>query len=136
MNENKDCPDKRSSPRISEEVVVDVNIISYPFKEGSGEQGMLKDVAEGGLSFKSSVPYEPGTLLQLKIHLAGWQRHKKSYTRIIDDHVAVAPLTAIAKVVRCHFIPDKNNYEIGGKFVDIYEDDYQAMTKHLKNMLP
>lgn len=41
----------------------------------------------------------------------------------------------IAKGVRCNFIPDKSSYEVGAKFVDIYEDNYQAMAKHLKNRL-
>ena len=50
---------------------------------------------------RSRNAYDPGDLLSLQVNLTGWQHHKSSYAAVIDDDVAMAPLTAVVKVAWC-----------------------------------
>jgi len=129
--------DKRDYPRLPKEVSVTLAKLEYPFSTEAEESGILKNIAKGGLSLTVANAYEPGCRLSLKINLKGWRRYLKSVSSIIDDSagtVATTPLTAIAEVVWMSPLPDGGGYEIGVKFLDIYEDEYNALKKYLENM--
>lgn len=129
--------DKRDFPRLPKEVDVALVKLEYPFSTKAEESGTLKNIAKGGIGLTVANAYEPGTRLSLKINLKGWRRYVKSVASIIDDSagtVATTPLTAIAEVVWINSLPDGNGYEIGLKFLDIYEDEYNALKKYLENM--
>lgn len=128
--------DKRDFPRLPKEVSVTLAKLEYPFSIEVEESGTLKNIAKGGIGLTVANAYEPGTRLSLKINLKGWRRYVKSVASIIDDSagtVATTPLTAIAEVV--WMSPSSDGvYEIGVKFLDIYEDEYNALKKYLENM--
>lgn len=128
--------DKRDFPRLPKEVSVTLAKLEYPFSIEVEESGTLKNIAKGGIGLTVANAYEPGTRLSLKINLKGWRRYVKSVASIIDysaGTVATTPLTAIAEVVWMSPSPD-GSYEIGVKFLDIYEDEYHALKKYLENM--
>ena len=128
--------DNRDFPRLPKEVSVTITKLEYPFSTEADESGVLKNIAKGGLCLTVANAYEPETRLSLKINLKGWRRYLKSVASIIDDSagtVATTPLTAIAEVV--WISPSSDGvYEIGVKFLDIYEDEYNALKKYLENM--
>ena len=129
--------DKRDYPRLPKEVPLTITKLEYPFSTEVDESGVLRDIAKGGIGFTVANAYEPGTRLSLKINLKGWRRYVKSVVSIIDDSAGTVentPLTAIAEVVWMIPSPDGNGYEIGVKFLDIYEDEYKALKKYLENM--
>ena len=129
--------DKRDYPRLPKEVAVTLAKLEYPFSAEGEERGTLKNIAKGGIGLIVANAYEPGTRLSLKINLKGWRRYLKSVASIVDDSagiVATSPLTAIAEVVWMSPLADGNSYEIGLKFMDIYEDEYNALKKYLENM--
>ena len=128
---------QRNFPRLPKAVPVTISKLEYPFIAAEDQSGQLKNIAEGGICFTSVTGYEPGTRLSLKITLKGWRRHLKSVTAILDDTAATtatAPLTAIAEVTWISPLPNGNGYEIGVKFLDIYEDEYRALRKYLENL--
>ena len=45
------------------------------------------------------------------------------------------PLTAIGEVVWLREDPSGDGYEVGIKFLNIYEDDYRALMKYLKDSI-
>ncbi len=129
--------DKRDYPRLPKEAGIALAKLEYPPSTEMEEFGVLKNIAKGGIGFIVANAYEPGTRLSLKINLKGWRRHVKSVTSIVDDSagtVAATPLTAIAEVVWTTPSPDGDGHEIGVKFLDIYEDEYNALKKYLENM--
>lgn len=123
--------EKRQFDRIPETVSITIKKITYPMTKDDTVKGIGKNISAGGVCFAVPHPYEPGNLLSLEINLTGWQRHKNSVAAVIDDDVAIAPLTAVAKVAWCRERPDSQGYEIGLTFKNIYEDDYQALKKYL-----
>lgn len=129
--------DKRDYPRLPKEVPVTIAKLEYPLSTEVDESGTLKNIAKGGIGLIVANAYEPGIRLSLKINLKGWRRYVKNVASIIDDSagtVAVTPLTAIAEVVWTNPSPDGDGYEIGVKFLDIYEDEYNALKKYLENL--
>ena len=123
--------EKRQFQRIPENVTVTVKKIAYPMAEDPAVEGIGKNISAGGICFAVSRPYESGDLLSLEIYLTGWQRYKSSYAAVIDDDVALAPLTAVVKVAWCRPLANAQRHEIGVTFENIYADDYNALKKYL-----
>jgi len=123
--------EKRQFHRIPETVTITLKKIAYPMTDDAVVEGIGKNISAGGVCFAVPQPYEPGDLLSLQVNLSGWQHHKSSYAAVIDDEVAMAPLTAVAKVAWCRAKTDTPKYEIGVTFENIYEDDFQALKKYL-----
>ena len=128
--------EKRKFERIPETVSVTIQKIAYPLTDEAPIQAVGKNISAGGICFAVPRSYEPGDLLSLKIGLTGWQRHKNSYAAVIDDDLALAPLTAVAKVAWCKALTGTPNFEIGVIFENIYEDDYQALKRYLSFETP
>ena len=131
MNKLSTDKENRKFPRIPKEVSININKLTYPLQEGPGESGIGKNMGENGICFSTSTYYELKTILSLEIKLTGWLHHKKTVSSILDHSKATAPLTAIAGVVWSKKLIDRSGYEVGVKFIDIYEDDYKALKKHL-----
>ncbi|MDS4029128.1 MAG: PilZ domain-containing protein [Candidatus Contendobacter sp.] len=129
--------DKRDYPRLPKEADITLAKLEYPLSTEKEEFGALKNIAKGGIGLIVANAYEPGSRVSLKINLKGWRRYLKSVASIVDDSagtVATTPLTAIAEVVWTTPLPDGNGHEIGVKFLDIYEDEYNALKKYLETM--
>ncbi len=135
MNNLSSEKEKRKFPRIPKEVAVNIKKLAYPLQEGPGERGTGKNIGENGICFSTPTSYEPKTMLSLEIKLTGWQHHKKNVSSMLDPLATTAPLTAIAEVIWSKKLSGGRGYEVGVKFVDIYEDDYKALKKHLDRVV-
>ena len=136
MPSTDNTTEKRQFDRIPEAVSITVRKIAYPLTDEAPVEAVGRNISAGGICFTVPQSYEPGDLLSLRINLTGWQRHKRSYAAVIDDDLAMAPLTAVAKVAWCRSQNGTPNFEIGVIFENIYEDDYQALKKYLSVGMP
>jgi hypothetical protein len=123
--------EKRQFHRMPETVTITVKKLVYPLTDDDAVQGVGKNISAGGVCFAVPQAYDPGDLLSLQVNLSGWQHHKSSYAAVIDDDVAMAPLTAVVKVAWCRAKPDTRGYEIGVTFENVYADDFNALKKYL-----
>jgi hypothetical protein len=123
--------EKRKFQRIPENVTIAVKTIAYPMTDDTAVEGIGKNISAGGICFAVSQAYEPGDLLSLQINLTGWQQHKSSVAAVIDDELAMAPLTAVARVAWCQARDDGQQHDIGVTFENIYDDDFQALKRYL-----
>ncbi len=126
--------DRRNFARITKEVKLEVSEISYPISKDPGEEGTSKNIGKGGVCFSLPFPFTPGALLSMKIHLPTWQKYKKSFLQVLDVSHPSEPLSAIGEVIWCRPASRGKDYEIGVKFVDIYEDDYKALARYLDSL--
>ncbi|MBI9075136.1 MAG: PilZ domain-containing protein [Desulfatibacillum sp.] len=88
-----------------------------------------KDISEGGLCFYSAASYEVGAVLGLIIRIADLDQIKRRLPMYLA--VSSIPIAAEGEVVRCTINSGGSGYEVGIRFVDIYEDDYRILMKHL-----
>ena len=121
----------REYPRFPKEVQVEISELTYPLSTEPGEIVQSRDISPIGIRFTSPTQFKPGTILTVNIHLAGWQRHKKDLSVLLDDAALIKPLSVIAEVVWCRESSTERNHEIGINFRDIPHDDFQAIKKAL-----
>lgn len=124
--------DKRRFPRISRNIDIEVSELTFPFSEAPVQKEASVDIGGNGIRFTSSVPYEVKALLNLKINIIGWEGFKKPFSKLVNIS-SDACLTAVAEVVWCHEVEEGQSYELGVKFLNIYEDDYEALMRYLEN---
>ncbi len=125
---------RREHPRVERQASLLVTKLQYPMTNLEAKPALTKNLAENGLCFTADEPYEPGTILQLAIHLQGWQHYLNSIIAILDAGTASKPLTAIAEVVWTQQLQGEDKYDIGVRFKDIYEDDLRAFKKYLEKL--
>jgi len=131
LNQNNNENIDREYTRVPKEAHIEISQLEYPPSDTPGDPAIAKNIAENGLCLKVSTPYKPKTIISLKIDLKGWRQYLKNVSFRVDETKAKAPLTAVAEVVWCNNI-DENEYEVGLKFIDIYEDDRIAFNNYLK----
>ena len=131
MSKKKTDNESREFPRLPKEVKIEVNELTYPLPTQPGEVARSKDISPVGVCFFSPTLYKTGTILTVNVHLAGWQRHKKNLTVLLDDEALAKPLSVIAEVVWSKKGKKGADNEVGIKFSDITEDDFQAIIKAL-----
>ncbi len=124
MTENRDFS------RISKEITVDLSELSYPLKNEYVTAVSSKDISGGGICLETMDKFDPQTLLNLKIRIESLEGYKKPYSMILNKS-KMLPLTALAEVVWCNDFPNGQGYLTGIRFLDIYEDDYNALIKYL-----
>jgi hypothetical protein len=121
----------RKYPRVPKAVHLMINRLGYPMSRADEETAVTRNIAEQGVCFTSSSPYEVGTVLSMKIDLQGWQVFLRTVLSIVDDNSEIKPLTAVGHVVWSKEMPGRGGYEVGVEFTDIFEDDYNAFKKYL-----
>ncbi len=135
MDKNKTGQDNREFPRIPKNVTMSVKRLQYPLANVDAKPAITKDVTSMGVCFITSELYEPGSLLSVEIDLRGWQQYLQNVFAIIDAATITKSLTAIAEVVWSKELSGEQGYKVGIRFKDIYEDDLQALQKHLTKIL-
>jgi hypothetical protein len=125
---------RRECPRVDRQASLLVTKLQYPMTNLEAKPATTKNLAENGLCFTADELYEPGTILQLSVHLHGWQHYLNSIIAILDTGTVNKPLTAIAEVVWAQQLPEEDKYDIGVRFKDIYEDDLRAFKKYLEKL--
>lgn len=123
--------DKRKFPRISRNIDIEVSLLTFPLSDAVIKNGASINIGGNGIRITSSDPYDPKTMLNLKINIIGWEGFKKPFSKFIDIS-SDACLRAVGEVVWCNKSAKDNGYELGIKFLNIYEDDSKALIRYLK----
>ena len=127
----------RECSRIPRGVHIEVKKIEYPLSNDSGEKGTSRNIAKQGICFTVPICYEPGEILSLSMKLKGWHRHRKGLTAVLNDELSKTDvLTVIAKVIWAKASTSVDGYDIGVKFINIYEDDMDALEIYFSKLLP
>lgn len=128
---------ERKCTRIPRGVHVEVKKLEYPVTQTVGNPATTRNIAKQGICFTAPDSFNPGDLLSLSMKLKGWHRHRKGLTAILSDELSQTDvLTVIAEVIWCKASSDKKGYDIGVKFINIYEDDLIALEKYFSRLLP
>ena len=90
----------------------------------------LLEVSTEGLSFASSRHYPVGSLLDMRLLIYGWEKHKFTYYTS-DTRRATDPLVLLAEVT--HAKPQADHtWRVGTKFASIDEWHRDALKKYLE----
>ena len=137
MFQQNNAASDRECTRIPRGIHIEVKKIEYPLSNNSGEKGTSRNIAKQGVCFTVPTRYEPGEILSLSMKLNGWHRHRKGLTAILNDELSKTDvLTVIAEVIWSKTSAGINGYDIGVKFINIYEDDMDALEKYFSKLIP
>ena len=138
---NKNITD-RECTRIPRGVLIETKKLEYPLSSESGEKSTTRNIAKRGICFSAPTQHNPGETLSINIRLKGWHRHRKGLTAILNNELSKTDtLTVIAEVIWSKKSTRINGsninvYDIGVKFINIYEDDQIALEKYFSTILP
>jgi c-di-GMP-binding flagellar brake protein YcgR len=124
--------DRRRFQRIPKEVAVKANIVTFPFDESACVAAKSRNLSEGGILLRLNAKFDPGTILLVNITLPDWRKDYPGISRTSGSCKAV-PFTATCKVVRSRKVGDI--FETAVRFLNIEEDDYQALHKYMKRQI-
>lgn len=125
----------RECTRIPRGIHLEIKKIEYPLSNNSEENGTSINIAKHGICFTTSSSYDSGEILSLSMKLNGWHRHRKGLTSILNDQLSITDvLTVIAEVVWSKKSADSSGYDIGVKFINVYEDDMIALDKYFSKI--
>jgi len=129
-----DEKESREGFRVPRTAALRVKQLTYPMPTGPGDAGIVRNLSEDGICFSLDTSYSAKDQLCLSIDLMGWQHHKKSVALLVNESLVSAPLTAIVEVAWCRKLAEDNRFEIGARFLDIFEDDLKALKTYLANV--
>lgn len=130
MSENME---RRKYQRLDKEFKVDVRRFVYPINSQRVIKTTCINISPGGLLLKLGEYFNVGEKLQLTLHVPGLNKFHPSFFKVFESSLNQS-LVAVAEVVRV----DKRGlyYEVGVKFLDVYDDDWRALynllTRELK----
>jgi len=126
----------RNFTRIPKGIHVEIKKLEYPLSTKFSEKGTTKNIAKRGVCFIAPTQYKSGDILSLSMTLNGWHRHRNGLTAILNDDLSVTDvLTVIAEVIWSKNSTIINGYDIGIKFINIYEDDMIALEKYFSRII-
>lgn len=101
---------------------------------GGGDtiESSIKDVSGGGVLLSSENFFDVGTLLELKLNIPGWSRHKTEFLKI-DWQSTPEPLVTLGRVVRVERCRD-GSYDVGVVFECIDDDHRDAVAKYVESV--
>ena len=134
--QNKNTANRECS-RIPRGIHLEIKKLEYPLSDDSEEKATSRNIAKQGICFTAPSQYEPGEIISLSMKLNGWHRHRKGLTAILNDELSKTDmLTVIAEVVWAKASADIGSFDIGVKFINVYEDDMIALEKYFSSILP
>lgn len=123
--------DRRETERVINESRVLHREYSWS-QDGDYVRDQMADLSKDGFSFESDSPYVPGSMLQVRLLIFGWQRFRGGFlTGSLRSHTD--PLVAIAKVVHCSDGQDRGR-RIGCTFESVDPDDARALAAYLDHL--
>ena len=130
----KDITD-RSCTRIPKDIHLDIQKVEYPQSNKDNEAGTTINIAKQGICFSVPTQYNSGDILSLSMKLNGWHRHRKGLTAILSNELSKTDvLTVVAEVVWTKTSTESSGYDIGVKFINVYEDDMVALEKYFSKI--
>jgi c-di-GMP-binding flagellar brake protein YcgR len=112
---------RRQFVRIPAHCKLTAQKILFAAKADTETLGEARNIGAGGLMFVAACDYHKDEMFKMTISIPRWKKHHPQFLRVYENDVE-AELTAVCQVTRTRQMPD-GTYEVGARFVNIYEDD-------------
>ncbi|GAB6061146.1 PilZ domain-containing protein [Desulfonatronum parangueonense] len=122
--------EKRAHDRLAKPFEVKIKAFAFPLRAQQSYEVHSVDISEGGLLVHCSRRFDIGEKLQVTIFIPSLNKFHPGFFKVFESD-ADQHLTAVAEVVRVESGGFGSDHLLGLKFLDIYEDDWQA----LKNLI-
>lgn len=121
---------RRQFVRIPAHCQVMTQKILFSAKADTETLGEARNIGAGGLLFVAKSDYREDDLFKVTITMPRWKKHHPQFLRVYEDDMT-SSMTAVCQVTRTTQLPD-GSYEVGAKFVNIYEDDRTGLQRFIE----
>lgn len=125
-----DHPEKRRDERLQKPFEVEIREFAFPVQNQPVIEVHSVDISGGGLQVRCFRKFAVGDKLHVTIFIPSLNKFHPGFFKVFESDLGQS-LTAVAEVVRVDEVVMLRDYALGVRFLDIYEDDWQA----LKNMI-
>lgn len=122
--------EKRRHVRLRKPYEVEIREFAFPVHSQPVIEVHSVDISGGGLLVQCFRKFSVGDKLHVTIYIPSLNKFHPGFFKVFESDLGQS-LTAVAEVVRIEEIVPLQDYAVGVRFLDIYEDDWQA----LKNMI-
>ena len=131
MNEQRE---RRQYGRIPRQFKVELKDLGFSDSTSRVLETRCVNISAGGLLLDSPQAFQLGDKLQVRLFIPRLNRFHPSYFKVFESSTG-QNLLAVAEVVR---VEDDQGCmtRIGIKFLDVYEDDWQALFRLLQSLTP
>jgi c-di-GMP-binding flagellar brake protein YcgR len=89
-----------------------------------------RNIGAGGLMFVAKSDYHKDDMFKMTITIPRWKKHHPQFLRVYENDID-SQLTAVCQVTRSRKLQD-GTFEVGAKFVNIYEDDRVGLQRFIE----
>ncbi len=125
---------RRQYQRLRKKFRVEISEFRYPPAEQPAVSTHCRDISQGGLRVESPRSFQAGEKIQLTIYISGLNKFHPSYFKVFESDVG-QHLVAVAEVAWIDEKAPLTLYDMGLKFVDVWEDDWKALAAMIKKQL-
>ena len=124
--------ERRKFLRLPKDFRLDLSKFSFPLNAQKIYTAKCLNISAGGLLLELSQKFDPGEKVQVRIYVPRLNKFHPSYFKIFESSNGQNFL-AIAEVARIEEKIPREKYQIGIKFLDVYEDDWKALYQFLES---
>lgn len=118
--------ERRNYQRLSKQLKVDMRKFQYPLASQAWISTVCENISAGGIFIESSQKVNVDDQLQLRIYVPNLKKFYPSFFKVFESDTGQSILV-VAQVIRVIDMPDKRTYGLAIQFVNVYEDDWQAL---------
>lgn len=123
--------ERRSFERLPRQFRVQLMPLAFADSRQPTLSTRCLNISAGGILLEAERFIQVGEKVQVRLFLPRLNKYHPSYFKVFESSVDQNVL-AVAEVVRCETKAPGHSYEIGIKFLDVYEDDWQALYRMLQ----
>ncbi len=124
----KEDQNRREYVRIPKKYRVEVQEFVFPLKRQKKTVVECADISAGGLKINCNQRFTNGEKVQVKVFIPSFNKYHPGFFKVFESDLGQF-LQAVAEVAWVREQIPMVSYEIGLKFVDVYEDDWNALRK-------
>ncbi|EFI35111.1 type IV pilus assembly PilZ [Desulfonatronospira thiodismutans ASO3-1] len=125
--------ERRQYVRIPKNYRVELQPLEFPLAAQKKIRVESADISSGGLRLSCDEKFGEGQTVQVRVYISGLNKHHPGFFKVFESD-AGQYLQAVSEVSWVREKVAFELYEMGLKFVDVYEDDWQALKTMLDRM--
>lgn len=122
---------RRQFVRIPNHCKLTAQKILFAAKADTETLGEARNIGAGGLMFVAKHDYHKDDMFKMTITIPRWKKQHPQFLRVYENDID-SELTAVCQVTRAVQLTD-GTYEVGAKFINIYEDDRIGLQRFIES---
>ncbi len=126
--------ERRQFVRLTRQFRIEISPLTFPLSDVRPVEVTGVDISEGGVAVQCSQEFGVGEKVQVRIYIPKLHKYHPGFLKVFD-HDLGQYIMAVAETAWCRRGSGQDEYILGLEFVDVYEDDLQALHNVIRSGL-